>query len=80
MGVGTSPVLVVDHSGGGGFLRLGGGATSLVHQVDQVVQHPTHQIFHGPDTIEHFNAFSVDEDITDLQSDAPDVYQLFQTL
>ena len=37
-------------------------------------------IFHGPDTVEHFNTFSVDGVIRDLQSDAPDVYQLFQTL
>ena len=36
-------------------------------------------IFHGPDTIEHFNTFPVDGVIRDLQSDAPDVYQLFQT-
>ena len=37
-------------------------------------------IFHGPDTVEHFNTFSVDGVVRDLQSDAPDVYQLFQIL
>ena len=55
-------------------------STSLVHQANQVVQHATQQICHGPDTIEHFNAFSVDEVMRELQSHAPDVYQLFQTL
>ena len=44
------------------------------------MQHATQQIFHGPDTIEHFNAFSVDEVMRELQSHALDVYQLFQTL
>ena len=52
----------------------------LVGQFDQVLQHSTHQVFHGPDTVEHFNAFSVDEVIRELKSDAPDVYQLFQSL
>ena len=52
----------------------------LVGQFDQVLQHSTHQVFHGPDTVEHFNAFSVDEVIRELKSDAPDFYQLFQSL
>jgi len=52
----------------------------LVGQLDQVLQHSTHQVFHGPDTVEHFNTFSVDEVIRELKSDAPDVYQLFQSL
>ena len=47
-------------------------STSFVHQVDQVVLHATHQVFHGPDTIEHFNAFSVDDVIRDLQPAIPD--------
>ena len=34
----------------------------------------THQIYHGPDSIEQFDV------IRELQSDAPDVYQLIQTL
>ena len=34
----------------------------------------THQIYHGPDSIEQFDV------IRKLQSDAPDVYQLIQTL
>ena len=37
-------------------------------------------IFHGPDTVEHFNTISVDGVVRDLQPDAPDMYQLFQML
>ena len=55
-------------------------SVSLASQLDQVVRHTTHQIHHGPDSIEHFDAFSVEDVIRELQSDAPDVYQLFQTL
>ena len=53
---------------------------SLASQLEHVVRHTTHQIYHGPDSIEHFDAFSVEDVIRELQSDAPDVYQLFQTL
>ena len=55
-------------------------SVSLASQLDQVVQHTSHQICHGPDSIEHFDAFSVEDVIRELQLDAPDVYQLFQTL
>ena len=43
----------------------------MVGQFDQVLQHSTHQVFHGPDTVEHFNTFSVDEVIRELKSDPP---------
>ena len=55
-------------------------SVSLASQLDEVVQHTTHQIYHGPDSIEHFDAFTVEDVIRELQMDAPDVYQLFQTL
>ena len=55
-------------------------SVSMASQLDEVVRHTTHQIYHGPDSIEHFDAFSVEDVIRELQSDAPDVYQLFQTL
>ena len=48
----------------------------MASQLDEVVRHTTHQIYHGPDSIEHFDAFSVEDVIRELQSDAPDVYQL----
>ena len=34
-------------------------------------------VFHGPNTIEHLEEFSVDAVIADLQTNAPDVVQLF---
>ena len=55
-------------------------SVSLASQWDQVVRHTTHQVYHGPDSIKHFDAFSVEDVIRELQSDAPDVHQLFQTL
>ena len=54
-------------------------SVSLASQWDQVVRHTTHQVYHGPDSIKHFDAFSVDV-IREFQSDAQDVYQLFQTV
>ena len=55
-------------------------SVSLASQLDEVVRHTTHQIYHGPDSIELFDAFSVEDVIRELQLDAPAVYQLFQTL
>lgn len=37
-------------------------------------------VFHGPNTVEHFEEFSVDAVIADLQTNAPDVVQLFNML
>ena len=37
-------------------------------------------VFHGPNTVEHFEEFSVDGVIADLQARAPDVVQLFTLL
>ena len=51
----------------------------LVQQVQHVLQ-PGLQVFDGPDSLEHFNNFSVDAVIAELQTNAPDVYRLFKTL
>ena len=39
-----------------------------------------HQVVDGPDTLEHFHSFSIDTVITELKSNAPDVYQLMMIL
>ena len=57
---------------------------SIVHQnlVDQMqlLLHPSNAVFHGPDTVEHFNNFSIDSIVSELQTKAPDVVDLFQML
>ena len=52
----------------------------LIQQAGEIVHKTTNYVFHGPDTIEHFQSFSVERVITELQTDAPDVYRLFQML
>ena len=52
----------------------------LMQQVDQVARHTTNQFFHGPDTVEHFKAFSIDRVMSELQAGMPNVYSLFATL
>ena len=42
--------------------------------------HPEHCIFHGPNTVDHFNEMSVDGIITELSTHAPDLYELFNSL
>ena len=38
------------------------------------------QLYHGPNSIENFDNFSVDSVISELQSNAPDVFELLKTL
>ena len=48
-------------------------------QMSQLL-HPHHSIFHGPNTIGHFDELSVDAIITELLTHAPDVYELLNIL
>ena len=41
---------------------------------------PDLSVFHGPNTVDHFHQFSVDAVIAELQSNAPDLYELFTVL
>ena len=48
-------------------------------QMSQLL-HPSHCIFHGPNTVDHFDELSVDTIIRELQTHAPDLYDLFNVL
>ena len=48
-------------------------------QVQQVMN-PSHSVYHGPDTLEHFHSFSVDGVISELRTHAPDVFRLFNLI
>ena len=37
-------------------------------------------VYHGPDTVTHFNDFSMDHVITEFKKQAPDVWQLLNNL
>lgn len=64
----------------------------LQKQLDSSVQSPSlesqvgrllsaqNAAYHGPDTITHFNDFSMDHVITEFKSQAPDVWQLLNNL
>ena len=54
-------------------------AQKLGTQMSQLL-HPHHSIFHGPNTIGHFDELSVDAIITELVTHAPDVYELLNVL
>ena len=46
----------------------------------QQVMNPAHPVYHGPDTVAHFDSFSIDGIINDLRMHCPDVFRLFNTL
>ena len=48
-------------------------------QMSQLL-HPSHCIFHCPNTVDHFDELSVDTIIRELQTHAPDLYDLFNVL
>ena len=52
--------------------------TSNMQQIDN--RHYGCQIIHGPDMLDHFPEFAMDAVIGEVQSIAPDVYQLFVQL
>ena len=55
---------------------------SVVKLVDQMqtLLRPDKETCHGPDTVHHFETFSLDAVIAELHAHAPDVVQLFQQL
>ena len=46
----------------------------------QILLHPDKITFHGPDTVDHFQNFSLDAVIAELRANAPDVVDMFQQL
>ena len=55
----------------------------LPNVVDSQVQrvlNPYHTVYHGPDTLQHFQRFSVDEVPREIHTHAPDVLRLFQLM
>lgn len=54
-------------------------AAGLGHQLDRVTN-PHFQIYHGPDSIEHFDNFSVEHMISEVKQHAPDVLRLLSLL
>ena len=48
---------------------------SLVSQVDHLVS-PSHAVFHGPNTIDNFEHFSIDKITKEFEQYAPDVFKL----
>ena len=40
----------------------------------------SHQVYHGPNTVENFHNFSIESIISELRNHAPDVFQLLQLL
>ena len=42
--------------------------------------HPHHRVFHGPNTVKHFNELSVDGIITEVSTYAPNLCELFNVL
>ena len=40
------------------------------------LMNPDNSVFHGPDTTQHFKDFSIDEILSELRTQAPNVYQL----
>ena len=48
-------------------------------QMSQILN-PHHCIFHGPNTVDHFDELSVDGFITELHTHAPDLYKLLNVL
>lgn len=46
----------------------------------QQLMNPIHPVYHGPDTVGHFDSFSIDGIINDLRTHCSDVFRLFNTL
>ena len=41
---------------------------------------PSREVYHGPDTLQHFQTFSVDEVLSEIRTHAPEVLRLFQLI
>ena len=46
----------------------------------QSLLHYGNTVFHGPNSIDHFNSFSLEEILREMRTSAPDVISLFSTL
>ena len=53
--------------------------STLASQMDGMIS-AQYSAYHGPDTIAHFNDFSIDHLITEFKVHAPDVWQLLNIL
>ncbi len=55
---------------------------SLLHLsgVGNTVMHPGNAVYHGSDSITHFDTFSVDTVVTEFKQFTPDLLQLFKSL
>ena len=51
----------------------------LENQLQQVMN-PSRSVYHGPDSVAHFESFSIDGVISELRTHCPDVFQLFNAL
>ena len=52
---------------------------TLNYQLDAVMN-PRHLVFHGPDTVEHLEHFSIDSIISEFKQHAPYLHEMFQAL
>ena len=53
------------------------------HVIESQVQsmmNSARSAYHGPDTVDHFNSFSIDHVISELHTHAPDVFRLFNLI
>ena len=51
-----------------------------MNQQMDAMMNPRHLVFHGPDTIEHLEQFSMDTIISEFKQHAPGLYEVFQSL
>lgn len=51
----------------------------LENQLQQVMN-SSRSVYHGPDSVAHFDSFSIDGVISELRTHCPDVFQLFNAL
>lgn len=54
-------------------------STSLERQLDTITT-PCFKIYHGPDSVSHFDDFSIDSMISEVKQHAPDLLQLLSSL
>ena len=52
---------------------------TLESQVQQLM-YPSRAVYHGPDTLEHFDSFCIDDVITEIRTYAPDLLHLLNAI
>ena len=58
-------------------------AAIMPERVESQVQcllNPSREVYHGPDTLQNFQTFSVDEVLSEIRTHAPEVLHLFQVI